>query len=403
MLGIRRIFCDSIGSMKNIADIVNKDEFDKAIADGLIRVQTHNELPLKIYTYSKKAEDNSENWNNPSVVVARGLILDYDGNVVSRSFDKFFNFGQYGKVKLKDVGMDATVRAYDKKDGVLAISYPDGNGNVNWASKGSFQSPFAKNMNVWYKENMPDFVPRKGWTYICEYVGHNSKIILDYDTEELILLAARNVKTGEIVAPENVEEWTGSIAEKMPWTTLRGVVEHWNDTRGKAMVEGQVVYIDSGRYAGTIAKAKTDDYMDIARVLSGFSYKKVVETLFDKKAHTVKDRSEFAQYIAHLPDEIADTARIMKNNIDVLIDSRVHKAQELVDKALNDLGYTEVTDDNKKELSRHISVNLNQDFSARVRANAICLINGQKDNIAYACCREAWKDAHNVATWKRKE
>ncbi len=57
--------------------------------NGLLRCQKHNELPLLIWNYSEQVQFD-DLWDEVTLM-CRGLVTDQEGNVIARSFSKFFN------------------------------------------------------------------------------------------------------------------------------------------------------------------------------------------------------------------------------------------------------------------------------------------------------------------------
>jgi len=62
---------------------------NKYIADGLIVKQDHPEYPISIYNYSRTCQYDGK-WDDLTIE-CRGLVLDREGNVMAKSFPKFFN------------------------------------------------------------------------------------------------------------------------------------------------------------------------------------------------------------------------------------------------------------------------------------------------------------------------
>ena len=63
---------------------------NKYIDEGLIIKNVHPTLPLAIYNYSRECQYEKK-WDE-NTLTCRGLILDFDGNVIAKSFEKFFNY-----------------------------------------------------------------------------------------------------------------------------------------------------------------------------------------------------------------------------------------------------------------------------------------------------------------------
>jgi len=95
-----------------LSDLLDPDELDAAIADGLVRVQTHPaDSKLRIYNYTERCQFDRV-WTDVTLT-CRGLIVD-DGVVVARPFMKFFNYGEHDAGSLN---LFAPVEVTDKVDG----------------------------------------------------------------------------------------------------------------------------------------------------------------------------------------------------------------------------------------------------------------------------------------------
>ena len=66
---------------------------NKYISDGLVVKNDHPTLPISIYNYSRTCQ--YENKWDEITKSCRGLILDQEGNVVAKGFDKFFNIEEH--------------------------------------------------------------------------------------------------------------------------------------------------------------------------------------------------------------------------------------------------------------------------------------------------------------------
>jgi RNA ligase len=62
---------------------------NKYISEGLVVKNDHPTLPISIYNYSRTCQ--YENKWDEITKRCRGLILDQEGNVIAKGFNKFFN------------------------------------------------------------------------------------------------------------------------------------------------------------------------------------------------------------------------------------------------------------------------------------------------------------------------
>ena len=159
---------------------------NKYIEDGLLEKNSHPDLPIDIYNYSRECQF-SKNWDDITLNM-RGTILDREGNIVARAFPKFFNMEEHDQ---KDIPNEP-FEVFEKMDGSLGILF-NYNGEWHFATKGSFVSDQAiKGKEILekydYMRLSPDF------TYLFEIIYPENRIVVSYDYEDLVLLASINNK-----------------------------------------------------------------------------------------------------------------------------------------------------------------------------------------------------------------
>lgn len=143
--------------------VLDKQTILSLIEQGYLLVNEHPTLPLRIYNYSRKTQ--FEKYWNDYTLMARGLILDYDYNVVAMPFKKFFNYEEH---KTDDIPKNEKYEIYDKMDGSLGILfyYAD-----EWhiATRGSFVSDQAIKAKELLKKYPIDVLNKKN-TYLFEII-----------------------------------------------------------------------------------------------------------------------------------------------------------------------------------------------------------------------------------------
>jgi len=160
----------------------------------LIHMQVHPTLPLRIYKYSQECVF-SRAWDDITMNM-RGTVIDNDGNLVSNPFPKFFNLEE-----LEPLGIslpNVPYKVYDKADGSL-IEVFRYKGEIVVSSAGSFSSAQAEVAEKILREKYANMMELIGvdFTYLFELIFPANKIVLNYGTEEkLMLLAVRNTQTG---------------------------------------------------------------------------------------------------------------------------------------------------------------------------------------------------------------
>ena len=249
---------------------------------GYIRENTHPTLDLKIINYTEKAQYDNE-WNNVTAQ-CRGLIVNSEGTIIARPFDKFLNYGQNPSDSLL---MDERVVVTDKMDGSLGILW-DYKGEQGIATRGSFTSEQAIHATKLWKEKY-GFRISSCWTYLFEIVYPQNRIVLDYgDMDELVLLGVRDIEEGSVLLPNEVVTWRGPRAQTFSYETFREALE----APQRPNAEGFVVYFPDQDYR---IKLKQDDYVALHKIVTGLTERRIWENLV--QGQTLIDMIEI------IPDE----------------------------------------------------------------------------------------------------
>lgn len=239
---------------------------------------------------------------HPIVVECRGLILDKEFNVVSRSFDRFFNIGEQPDTQ-KHVDMSKAV-CYDKIDGSLIRLY---NYQDVWyvATRGT---AFAESDVNGFDLTFKDIVFKalgcddesfqavlngyldKGVSYICEVTSMENRVVRRYEGYKLHYLAARNNTSFEY------EDWSSeclSLGMKMPCQYLFGSTQECVDTAKTLnnLDEGYVLYQDGK----PVCKIKSPAYCAV-HLLRG-------EGLNPKRIAELVLTGEQDEYTSYFPED----------------------------------------------------------------------------------------------------
>ncbi len=142
----------------------------------------HPTLPLCIFNYTEKTQF-SRAWDDITNI-CRGLIVDFDGKIIARSFDKFHNIEE----KRHAVYPDFVIQ--EKMDGSLGILfYYDDRWQV--ASRGSFASEQAVKATQMLQDKYTVSGLHVERSYIFEIIYPANRIVVDYqDKNELVYLAS---------------------------------------------------------------------------------------------------------------------------------------------------------------------------------------------------------------------
>jgi T4 RnlA family RNA ligase len=261
------------------------------IQKGLVVKNDHPTLPLSIYNYSRTCQYENK-WDNITKS-CRGLILDKDGNVIAKSFDKFFNLEEHSTEEIPNEDFEV----YEKLDGSLGILFWY-QGKWILASKGSFVSEQAlKGKQILNSKYNVEPIP-KGYTTLLEIIYPENRIVCNYgDDEVLVVLSMISNASGKELDYDSllkINEETGLPVVKkydgiQDYKTLKSLISKDR--------EGYVVRFRNGFRV----KIKGEEYVRLHRILTGFSNVDIWEYL--------KDDKNLDELLDRVPDEFDSWVR----------------------------------------------------------------------------------------------
>ena len=271
----------------NILEKIDWNVLNEYIKNSLIVANKHPEYDIWILNYSPKAQ--SKKFWDDYTLSCRGMIIDADGNILARPFQKFKNFEEHLP---SEIDMSQEFEIFDKVDGSLIIVFyykP----RMEWivASRGSFiseQSIEAKKMLGLKYEKLS-----KIDTYLFEIIYQENRIVIDYgDKKELVLLARIMTKTGIEMNYEDFIQWYSK------WFT---VVKRYNIKNIKNLNELKALEEDNREgfvirfLNGFRIKVKFTEYVRLHGILTNVSNLTVWEHM--------RDNYEFDELLDKVPDE----------------------------------------------------------------------------------------------------
>ena len=272
------------------------DTLNKYIEDGFLEKNSHPELPLDIYNYSRECQFNKR-WDDITLNM-RGTVLDREGNIVARSFPKFFNMEEHDQKDIPNEKFDV----FEKMDGSLGILFFYEN-NWHLATRGSFVSDQAikgKDMLSGYQyENLDS-----GCTYLFEIIYSENRIVVSYDYEDLVLLAVIDNHTGyeydiHTVLYDAFKEIGFKIVKRYSgvsdYKELKKIIPENS--------EGFVIKFESGFRM----KIKGEEYVRLHRLITNFSNVDIWEVL--------KEGNSLDDFLDRVPDEFDSWVKRNVNSI----------------------------------------------------------------------------------------
>lgn len=269
---------------------INPTIFDPYIEKRLINKQ---ELDgLTIYNYTDHCMYDHA-WDDITIM-ARGLILDKEGNVKALPFTKFFNYGEHGIEQ--SIPSSPPDNVTIKLDGSLGISYRHPVTNqLRWATRGSFVSEQAKAAQLIWDNKYSHIEVPENWTLLVEIISNETKVIIDYKgINDLYLLGIRNCHTGEDYTYEFIAQWADSVGlhrtRNLPFQSVQDVVDFAKTCTVQKQHEGFVL-----RWGDFRVKVKAPDYINLAKLLQGITPRRIADMWYEN----IRPQS-----IEGLPEEI---------------------------------------------------------------------------------------------------
>jgi RNA ligase len=294
------------------------DDFTQALQDGWLesnRRETVDGRTYVLFNYSRGAQ-YERHWTEVTTV-ARGLIVCVEtGEIVALPMEKFFNLGEViseGVIALPKSGpFDALV----KMDGSCGIGYRDGD-RLCWATRGSFTSPQSVvAQQIWdekYQQHNHLFMT--DWyhvTPVTEIIHPETRVVVRYKFQDLVLIAARNRFTGEHLPYDFLVEMGRRlgmpVVERIPSSDMDAILARVAELDDNH--EGFVLLWPDGHRL----KVKGEQYKRLHRILSDMTPRVVAQSWLDgtsdELVREVPDefREETEQTIEQLDDRTVELA-----------------------------------------------------------------------------------------------
>lgn len=259
------------------------------ITRGLLEVQSHPTYPLKIYNYSRECAFEKK-WDEITLSM-RGTILDAEGNLIAKGFDKFFNMEELTSIP------NEPFEVFEKMDGSLGILFYY-SGEWILCTRGSFTSEQAiKGMEI-FKQKYDLKELGIMYTYLFEIIYPENRIVIDYNGEEkLTLLTIYNILSEREISYYGLQSHSKQIGCDLvtkydgmkDYKTLKSLVENNH--------EGFVIKFESGLRM----KIKGEDYVRLHKLMTNFSNVDIWEAL--------KAGDDIGKLLENVPDEFDEWVR----------------------------------------------------------------------------------------------
>jgi RNA ligase len=275
----------------------------------------------------------------------RGTVLDREGNIVARSFPKFFNMEEHKSEEIPNEEFEV----FEKMDGSLGILF---HYDSEWhlATRGSFVSEQAiRGKEILSKYRYDKLIP--GFTYLFEILYPENRIVVDYDYEDLVMLAVIDNKDGyELRIHDNAIHLEGirfvNIYNNLGFKIVKKYDGVQDYKQLKSIIENNAEGFVIKFKSGFRMKIKGEEYVRLHRLITNFSNVDIWELL--------KDGKNVDEFLDRVPDEfdkwVKETIRDLKYSRYV-IDERAGKIHDYFRYGK----YSDLeTEPTKKEFAEHL-------------------------------------------------
>ena len=293
-----------MGNLKQILDVY--------VSKKLLTVDVLDDLYL--YNYTSEVQFHHK-WDEYTKM-ARGIILNSNGDIVARPFRKFYNFNEVDETALLNLPNEKPEVSV-KMDGSLGILFKH-NGEHKITTRGKFTSEqsVVANQILQEKYSNTNFDLYKQYTLLFEIIYPENKVVVDYgEQEELYLLAIRDRFTGEYLSSNIIENvfdcWEFPATRCYNFSSIDNII---SETKVIDLnQEGWVVEFEDGQRF----KFKGEEYKRLHKLITGLSFKWALENYHNgtiEKARTIIPE-EFHEDLDRWVEEIEDKIYEIENRV----------------------------------------------------------------------------------------
>lgn len=221
----------------------------------------------------------------------RGLFFDKNGRILSRPLHKFFNVNERNETQQRFIDLSESHVILEKLDGSMIRPFL-ANGNIRWATKMGITDVSMQAEEFVARHPEYEALAKGcfdlGLTPIFEWCSRQQRIVIDYPTDRLVLIAMRDLRDGTYVLYERLESFGNQYGIPVV-RSYEGTPENMelliNETRASEDIEGWIIRFESGH----MVKIKGDWYLRIHKTKDKLTFEKdVVEMLLDEKLDDIK-------------------------------------------------------------------------------------------------------------------
>lgn len=249
----------------------------------------------------------------------RGLLFYKDGTIMARRLHKFFNINERAETQFDVLDFDQPHVILEKLDGSMITPVVTDTG-LRWGTKMgitevSMQAEEYIARNVQYDTFARWCINEVGVTPIFEWCSRKQRIVVDYPTDRLVLIAARDLRKGTYVNHDWLQAYgkEHSIEVVKAYEGTASNMQHlMAETRNAEGIEGWIIRFDDGH----MLKVKGEWYLRIHKTKDNLTFEKnVVDLLVNEKMDDAKpfmmqeDRERVEQFETEFWEGVANAVK----------------------------------------------------------------------------------------------
>lgn len=207
---------------------------------------------------------------------ARGIVLDNNGNIIQRGFDKFFGYKQLDNqstysenFKKERANANTITNITEKLDGTLIlVTINQMNGELLISTTGSLNNKYideATKFFINYNKSYINFLKdNNDKTFAFEYIAPTNRIAVKYTKPDFVFLNTIEKSTGKLLGKQNYNLFNFSEAQNYNNLSLKNVINYQKELEN---FEG---FIATNEYNNLI-KFKTIWWFENSKIFSIFN------------------------------------------------------------------------------------------------------------------------------------
>ena len=329
------------------------------IENKLIRTSNHPTEDLIIYNYTQLTQ-YTNHWDEVTKS-HRGLIKNSNGVVLNNPLPKFFNLDQLPD---REELIKKPFKVYEKLDGNCGILYWLADGTPQIATRGSFTSDGANFANKVLVPKYREYLDKldKKYTYVFEIISPVTKIVVNYGSQErLVLLAVRandgshELDIADVDFPDKAKLYEGWSMESILATRADNTTD-----------EGIILLFEDGFRC----KIKYDEYVRLHKIMTNINNIDIWKgKMYEANPNMCHEdwQLDITKALENVPDEFFNWIK--------KVDSDIESAyQEILGKA------TEVA----KQYADRTAQDIAREVDIAIKGYVFSIYNNKSETLRYA-------------------